>query len=272
VGGRVQTIARTGIQPFDPAQSARNHGRMPVLKQFVPRSIVQKPKDASLLAGAGLLTCLIVLAMALAPGSASSAARKVTVLGQTQSAPKAACPTSPCEAVGSVSGFQTRAGAVDNPFVVPYNGKIVAWSMSLSKPKQSQQSFFNNFYGSPPEARIAVLSQSPGKGTPRYTLLRQGPAVVLTPFLGSNVTFALDQPLVVKQGNIIGLTIPTWAPTFAVGLTDNSGWRASRQAGKCTRTADIKASRPQQRVGSTKQYGCFYKTARLLYTATIVKG
>jgi len=25
-------------------------------------------------------------------------------------------------------------------------------------------------------------------------------------------------------------------------------------------------------VGADKQYGCFYKTARLLYTATVVKG
>ena len=272
MGGRVQTIARTGIQPFDPAQSARNHGRMPVLKQFVPRSIVQKPKDASLLAGAGLLACLILVALALAPGSASSAARKVTVLGQTQSEPKAACPTSPCEAVGSVSGFQTRAGAVDKPFVVPYNGKIVAWSMSLSKPKQSQQSFFNNFYGSPPQARIGVVSQVPDKSPPRYQLLRQSPTVVLTPYLGRDVTFTLDQPLNVKKGDIVALTIPTWAPAFAVGLDDSSGWRASRKSGACTKTADIKQSRPQQKVGSNKQWGCFYKTARLLYTATVVKG
>ena len=96
--------------------------------------------------------------------------------------------------------------------------------------------------------------------------------MVLTPFLGSNVTFALDQPLIVKTGNIIALTIPTWAPAFAVGLTDNSGWRASRQTDKCTKTPDIKESHPQQKVGTDKQYGCFYKTARLLYTATVVKG
>src|SRR4029453_13304095 len=120
---------------FDKAQSARNHGPTPVLKSpVVPRSRDQKHAPRSLLAGAGLLACLIVV-LALLPGSAASAPRKVTVLGQTQTTPKAACPTSPCEAVGRVSGFQARAGGTDNPFVVPYNGKIVAWSMSLSKPK-----------------------------------------------------------------------------------------------------------------------------------------
>ena len=117
-----------------------------------------------------------------------------------------------------------------------------------------------------------MIRQVPDKHPPRYELLRHSPTVNLTPFLGSDVTFALDQPLNVKQGDIVALTIPTWAPSFAVGLTDSSGWRASRKTGKCTRTNDIKDSRPQQKIGSNKQYGCFYKTARLLYTATVVKG
>ncbi len=269
----MQLVTRLGLRPGEKAQSARNHRRKPVLKPpVVPRSRAQKPAPTSLLAGAGLLGCLIVLILVLLPGSAASASRKVTVLGQTRSTPKPACPTSPCEAVGSVSGFQTRAGRAKNPFVAPYNGKVVAWSLTLSKPKASQQTFFNNFYGSPPEARLGVVSQVPDKSPPRYQMLRQSPTMVLTSYLGRTVTFALDEPLSVKKGEIVVLTIPTWAPSFAVGLDDSSGWRASRKSGACTKTADIKQSRPQQKVGSNKQWGCFYKTARLLYTATLVKG
>jgi hypothetical protein len=246
---------------------------MPVLKpQVVPRSVTEKGGGFSLLAGAAAVACLLAVVATLWPGAAGGAARKVAVLGQTQSTPAPACPQSPCEAVGSVTGFQSTAGSVSKPFVVPFNGRLVAWSISLSKPKSSQQSFFNNFYGSPPQGRISVIQQVPDKHPPRYELLRHSPTVTLTPFLGSDVTFALDQPLNVKTGDIVALTIPTWAPAFAVGLTDSSGWRASRKVGKCTKTADIKESRPQQKVGSNKQYGCFYKTARLLYTATVVKG
>jgi hypothetical protein len=246
---------------------------MPVLKaQVVPRSITQKPAGRSLLVGTAVLACLVALALALLPGSAPGAGRQVAVLGQTQTSPPPACPQSPCEAVGSVTGFQTRAGTVADPFVAPFNGKVVAWSISLSKPKASQQSFFNSFYGSPPQARIGIVTQVPDKSPPRYELQRQSPTVELTPFLGSDVTFALDQPLTIKQGEIVALTIPTWAPAFAVGLDDSSGWRASRKAGACTKTGDIKESHPQQKIGSNKQYGCFYKTARLLYTATLVKG
>jgi hypothetical protein len=242
-----------------------------VLKPQVARSAKETPARAWLLATAAL-TAVLACALALLPGAAGGAARKVTVLGQTQSTPPPACPQSPCEAVGSVTGFQSTAGTVAKPFVAPYNGKVVAWSLSLSKPKSSQMTFFNNFYGTPPQARLAVLRQVPDKSPPRYQLLRQGPTENLSAFLGSDVMFALDQPLNIRKGDIVGLTIPTWAPSFAVGLTDSSGWRASRKSGKCTKTADIKVSRPQQKVGSDKQYGCFYKTARLLYTATVVQG
>jgi hypothetical protein len=234
--------------------------------------MTEKPGSISLLAGAAAVACLLVLAATLWPGAAGGAPRKVTVLGQTQDSPDPACPQSPCEAVGSVTGFQAMAGTVSRPFVAPFKGKIVAWSISLSKPRASQTNFFNNFYGSPPQARLGVLRQVPDKSPPRYELLRQSPTVTLTPYLGSDVTFALDQPLNIRQGEIAALTIPTWAPAFAVGLDDSSGWRASRKAGQCTRTDDIKEGNPQQKEGSNKQYGCFYKTARLLYTATVVKG
>ena len=225
-----------------------------------------------LIAAAAAIAGLLVLMATILPGAASSAPRKSTVLGQAEDAPAPACPQSPCEAVGSVTGFQARSGSVAKPFVAPYNGRLVAWSITLSKPKASQASFFNNFYGSPPQARLSVLRQVPDKSPPRYELLHQSPTVNLTPYLGDKVTFALDQALPIRQGEVVGLTIPTWAPAFAVGLDDASGWRASRKSGACTQTADIKESRPQQKVGSDKQYGCFYKTARLLYTATLVKG
>lgn len=243
------------------------------MKAQVARSATEKPARAWLLAAAAL-TAVAACALALLPGAAGGASkgRTVTVLGETQSTPQPACPRSPCEAVGSVTGFQSTAGSVAKPFVAPYKGKIVAWSLALSKPKSSQMSFFNNFYGTPPKARLSVIRQVPDKHPPRYELLRQGPTENLSAFLGSDVMFALDQPLHIRKGDIVALTIPTWAPSFAVGLTDSSGWRASRKSGKCTKTDDIKDSRPQQKVGSNKQYGCFYKTARLLYTATLVKG
>jgi hypothetical protein len=243
------------------------------MAQIVPRAATDSPGRNTSWYGVVAAACLLVaLALVVLPGAAGGAARKVTVLGATQSTPAPSCPTSPCEAVGSVTGFQATAGAVRRPFQAPYDGKVVAWSITLSKPKSSQQQFFNDFYDAPPEARLAVIKQVPNKKPPRYKLLRQSPTIVLSPYLGTTPIFALDRPLTVRKGNTVALTIPTWASAFAVGLADNSGWRASRKTGKCTRPPDIKESRPQQRIGSDKQYACFYRTARLLYTATLVKG
>jgi hypothetical protein len=246
---------------------------MPVLKSQVVTESRQEGNRRAYPLGVALgVACVLATVAAFWPVAAGGAAPQVAVLGQTTPVPAAACPQSPCEAVGSVTGFQAQAGSVAKPFVAPFDGRMVAWTITLSNPKASQQNFFNNFYGTPPEGRISVIRQVPDKSPPRYQLLSQSPIVNLSTYLGSTVTLALDQPLTVKQGDIVALTIPTWAPAFAVGLTDSSGWRASRKTGKCTKTADIKESHPSQKIGADKQYGCFYKTARLLYTATLVKG
>jgi len=84
--------------------------------------------------------------------------------------------------------------------------------------------------------------------------------------LGSRQTFTLNQPLNMRKGEFLALTIPTWAPAFAVNLSSNTNvWRSSRLAGQCSGTGNIKAGKPQQKVHSVRSYGCDYKTARLLY-------
>jgi hypothetical protein len=219
-----------------------------------------------------LAAVLLLLLLVAWPSGAEGQGPRIAVLGQTATTPPPACPSSRCEAIGSVTGFQTAAAGVNQPFKVPFDGKIVAWSMTLSRPTASQQQFFNNFYAPPPEARLAVLKRVPDTNPPQFKLLRQSALINLTPYLGSRVIFTLEHPLTVRADNVVGLTIPTWAPAFAVDVDASNTWRASRKKGACKRTADIQASHPQVRVGSTRQYGCFYTTARLLYTATVVQG
>ena len=233
---------------------------------------VHAPARLCKLGALAAMVALVALLAAIGPGRALGAA-KITVLGAATPA-NPSCPES-CQAVGKTTGFQTSIGATKSPFAVPYPGRVVAWSIKLSAPRQNQIDFFKDFYGGEPQARLAVLKPIQKQiraGKQIYRLKSQSPLENLAPFLGTTTTFTLQSPLKVNTGQVLALSIPTWAPAFAVGLADNSGWRASRKRGQCTRTADIKESRPQQKVGSEKQYGCFYKTARLLYTATIVKG
>jgi hypothetical protein len=215
-----------------------------------------------------LATAALVLVALVAV--AGAAVEKTTVtLGETSARPDPSCPDLPCQAVGSVTGFQVSNGQTTNPFLVKTAGTIKSWSLTLAQPTNSQRSFFNGFFGTPPEARLAILRRVPGTNPPRYNLRAQGAIKVLSPYLGQTVKFGAS--LKVEKNDIIGITVPTWAPIFSQGLSTGNVWRASREPGACTNSTDIRQGVPQEAVGKRATYGCKYSTARLLYTATVVE-
>jgi hypothetical protein len=221
----------------------------------------------------------VVLAVFLGTGSAGAAPR-VVVLGAAAPAIPA-CPNT-CQAVGKTTGFQVGIAGARNPFVVPFRGRIVAWSIKTGAPStkpnpnnnnQSDLEFFNKTFGGEPKARIAVLKpimKQIKAGKPIYKLKSESPVETLTDFLGQTTTFTLDTPLRVKPNNIVALSVPTWAPAFAINQSADTRWQASRKKNACNNTNDILAGTPQDGVGSLRSYGCTYKTARLLYSATVV--
>ncbi len=216
-----------------------------------------------------LIVCLAVAVIASVGGAGAATGSSTTViLGQTSTIPDPSCPDSPCQAVGSVTGFQISTDQASLPFRVPRDGQVKSWTLTLAQPTNQQRSFFNGFFGTPPQARLAILRRIPETSPPRFNLVKQGSVRVLSPFLGRTVKFGASLP--VHKGDIVGLTVPTWAPAFAQGLSSKNSWRASRQPGKCTDTTAVRQGEPQQRVGRRATYGCRYSTARLLYTATVV--
>jgi hypothetical protein len=217
----------------------------------------------------GLAACLIALTATVAAEGAGNVSHTTVVLGATATVPDPSCPELPCQAVGSVTGFQVSTSQGTLPFRVPRSGKVKAWTLTLAQPTNTQRSFFNGFFGTPPEARLAILRRVPGTEPPRYNLRSQGSIHVLSPYLGQTVKFGAS--LKVEKGDIVGLTIPTWAPAFSQNLPASNAWRASREEGKCTNTTDVRQGQPQQKVGTRATYGCRYSTARLLYTATVVE-
>jgi hypothetical protein len=250
--------------------------------------MVESPTFSRRRAALALLAaaCLAALVAAFGPGEANSAPLTVTVLGQTAETPAASCPgkvvngteITPCRVEGHVSGFQSIADGIARPFEAPYNGKIVAWTITLAKPSTKETEtttnevgFFNEFLGEPSEARIGILKPVEGTNPPQYTLVRQSPLEVLNPYFGTTPVFALKHPLTVLQGQVVALTVPTWAPMFAFNVSSENTWRGSRLPEHCSSKEDIQDGNPQQGVGKTKTYGCYYSNARLLYTATLVK-
>jgi hypothetical protein len=218
---------------------------------------------------AAAIAALALLVVVAAGASAASKAKTTVTLGDTANMPDPSCPESPCQAVGSVTGFQVSTSQGKLPFHVRRAGTVKSWTLTLAEPTGSQRSFFNGFFGTPPEARLAILRRQAGSNPPVYKLRAQSSVHVLSPYLGQTVRFGAK--LRVRSGDIIGLTVPTWAPAFAQDLPSSNAWRASREAGKCVNATDVRQGQPQQKVGTRAEYGCRYTTARLLYTATIVE-
>ncbi len=219
-------------------------------------------RKKSLVAIITIVAALAVVAVALG---------RVAELGTTLDQNTAACPDN-CQAIGQVSGFQIQQGTRKNPYRLRSYGKVVAFTVKLGKPDASQIKFFNQLFGGPPQIQLTVLKPfTPGKGQPKapnkYVLASLSPLFDLQNFFGSEPTFALPRPLTIKPGYVVGLTVPTWAPAFAVNLGDDMIWRSSRDPKDCN---DVKQDAAQALRGSSRTYGCVYKTARLLYTVTYI--
>jgi hypothetical protein len=203
----------------------------------------------------------ILSALALVAFAAPAQA-KIIEIGQTTDTAAPSCPRT-CNAISRTTGYQAKVGPKRGLFTVPQDGRIVAWTIQLSKPGPSQIKFFNENLGGEASAGISILR--PGKHLFNRTMSTSS-IYKLTPFFGQTVQFALSKTLLVHKGDLIALNVPTWAPSLAVGLGGDTSWRASRTKDKCRDTQTQTTQDP----GKVAQYLCLYRTARLLYSATLV--
>ncbi|HEY3971042.1 MAG TPA: hypothetical protein VGL79_06545 [Solirubrobacteraceae bacterium] len=210
-----------------------------------------------------VLGCGLVLAI---PAGSLATLTEVGVIPATTPATVPSCPTPSCLAVSRTTGFQVKVEANNNTEAAPREGTIVAWTISLGKPTAAQIKFFNANEGGAASAGIAILrpEKSP-KLT--YKVIGQSPVVPLEKYFGKTAQFPLTTTVAVKKGDIVALTVPTWAPALALGFGKGTSWRASRGKGQCTTTGTQTA---QTSIGTSTQYYCLYQTARLTYSATLI--
>jgi hypothetical protein len=207
------------------------------------------------------LLCALVV-----PAAAPATLTEVGVIPPTTPETVPSCPASPCLAVSRTTGFQVKVATVENPLTAPRSGTIVAWTIMLGKPNATQVAFFNANEGGPSEAGIAVLRPQ-RKPNLTYKLIAQSPPVKLQPYFGKTAQFPLTTTLAVKKGDVVALTVPSWAPALALGFAKNTSWRASRQKSECSSTSTQTA---HTQIGTSVQYFCLYQTARLTYSTTLI--
>ena len=198
---------------------------------------------------------------ALVPASAGA---RIIEIGQMAQPTPPSCPTNPCQAVSRTTGYQAKVGTRRGLMAAPADGKIVAWSITLGSPGKRQIKFFNDNYGGASQAGISILKP----GTKLFhRVLGQSPMQSLQPYFGTTVQFPLSTALNVKKGQVIGLTVPSWAPALALGMGNDTSWRASRARGNCAEPGTQSA---QLDLRDLAQYRCLYRTARLTYSATLI--
>jgi hypothetical protein len=218
-----------------------------------------KRSPKSLLAAAGVATAgvLALPAMAATPST-------IIEVGDAGGDVVPSCPAPPCKAIPRTTGYQVKVGDDKGVDVVPANGRIVAWTITLSKPGPKQTAFFNQNLGGESQAQLTVLRP----GNKLYArVIAQGESVKLAPYFGQKTTFALQKSIPVKKGYIIGITVPTWAPALSLGQPGTTSWRASRGKGECN---NFDTQSAQTSTNNVTRFYCLYRTARLAYSATIV--
>jgi hypothetical protein len=205
---------------------------------------------------------LILVLPAVAPATIA----EVGVIPATTPETVPSCPASPCLAVSRTTGFQVKVTTNTTLMDAPKAGSIVAWSITLGKPNSTQTKFFNANEGGAAEAGIAIL-RAEKKPNLTYKLVAASPTVKLEKYFGKTAQFPLETTIKVKKGDIVALTVPTWAPALALGFGKDTSWRASREKKQCASTS---SQSTQTSIGSAVQYYCLYQTARLTYSATLV--
>ena len=66
-----------------------------------------------------------------------------------------------------------------------------------------------------------------------YKVIGQSPVTQLEKYFGKTAQFPLATTVAVKKGDIVALTVPTWAPAPALHFGKGTSWRASRAKGEC---------------------------------------
>jgi len=168
-----------------------------------------------------------------------------------------------------VTALQTITNGASYPTAVKQLGQIVAFTVGLgqlSTNANTTKAYINQLsaqFGGASAAQLTVLQ--PQKNN-RFTVVAQSPLEQLQPYLGYVVQFPLANPIPVRPGQLLALSVPTWAPILSYNLA--AKYYSYRQS----RMFNCKSVGNQQNavltVGQTKAYTCAYPGTRAEYSAT----
>ncbi len=219
---------------------------------------------------------MVCLAVAALPAAASAT---TVELGYTSAVPiaPAACPSTvnaaDCRIILTRStAVETIRAGVDYPTTAKQSGYIVAFTVGLSRlstslaTAHSEVANLDHTYGGTTQAAVAVLKPIGKHGLFTWELEAVGPVVHLQPFLGKVTQFPLTTALPIAKGDVVALSVPTWAPVLSIGLnTQDYAYRQDRKA-NCSNPASTEQA--MFTLSATSVFGCDYTGVRVEYSAT----
>jgi hypothetical protein len=164
------------------------------------------------------------------------------------------------------TGFQAKVGTTKSITTAPTDGDIVAWTLPLAAVSAAQVTDVNSRYGGAPRVAIVILAPL---GKSMFKVVQKGPLLDVTKYLGTTPTFALPTALPIKKGQIVGITVPTWAPVIQLGLGADTSWRSTRPV-KDVVQENFASQRALVGNATTGSFAALYQRARLTYSATFV--
>lgn len=209
----------------------------------------------------------VVSLLAVAPAVAGAAT--LSEIGTVEDGRAPQCPEA-CSVITRTTAMPTSTNGDRNVYAVPSNGTIVAWSITLGAPAQADRRALERQLG---RARAQLTVMRRGKSV-AATAVGASPLKHLDPYFGGEATFALPQTITVRKGDLIGLTVSSWAPSLVQGYDTKTSWRASRPAGRCGGTTDERKADyyvdTTLASGKSGTFNCLYKAERLAFSATFV--
>ena len=220
----------------------------------------------------------VLLASLLAPVAASAADVPIGV-----TASPLVSPTCPANAQGAackivltqVTAYETLRDGIANPDAVKQSGVISSFTLGLASTTLITPAVLANLdkaYGGPPEVQLTVLRPTGTPADPSFRVAAESPVYMLSPELGTVAEFPLLAPLPVVRGEMVAVTVPTWAPVLSFELpTTQFAYAQSRSqvitggTSSCDTTGGVNLA--QIVVGGLSAYGCSYPGTRIEYSA-----
>lgn len=237
-----------------------------------------------------------LVAAVLVPAAASAQEVQVGVTASPLISPTcpAGLPASECTIVlTQVTAYETLRDGISNPTTIKKAGVISSFSVGLSGTDTitaKDIAYLNKVHGGPAEVQLTILRPTGTINNPSYRVAAESPAFPIRNLLGQVVEFPLIAPLPVVRGEVVALTVPTWAPVLSFDLSttkfsysqSRTKMKVSSSTGTTTGTTttsttgtktvsscntSASGNLAQFAVGQLSNYSCSYPGTRVEYSA-----